>query len=641
MSDAVSHVLLLPEERRIFRRARRIPCSQWAERHRVVTMSSLPGPWRNAVTPYLAGVMDAIWTPGVETVIVCKAPQTGGTEAAYCAIGYAIDCDPGPVLVVMPDEITARDNARDRIIPMIEASPRLRRHLSGGKDEISALRINLVHMPIYMAWARSAPRLANKPIRMVVFDEVDKYPDFANAREADPIALGTKRTVTFRRSRKIVMLSTPTIESGPIWRALTTEAQAVYDYLAVCPACRREQPMEFERIRWPEGLRDPQDVEERRLARYVCRHCGDEWDDGRRDLAVRGGCWRVRLGPEPKDGHGEELKRHLIARRPAKIGFHVPSWLSHFVSLSDAAAAFLRGLVDKGRLRDFQNNHAARPWVVYEQTRSEQQILALRDDRPRGHVPAGGAVQRITAGVDTQDDGFWYAIFAWGWPEAAGGTLPCWEVRSGFALTLEDLAAALWEDAIVDADGRRYAVSLAFQDAGGHRTKEVYDFCRRYPGRIFPSFGRESLAVPHAFSRVQYYPGTKRPIPGGLKIVNVNTKFFKDALAGRLAVDPGDRSALRFCADFREDYARHFTAEAIDDKGRWVCPPGRANHLWDCAVLAFAAADVLDLGFRRPRREEPRDDDRGGETHPKPDAPHPPRRHLPRRARPGGWMSGI
>ena len=633
--SAAGGIRLTAGERRVFRRQKKISCSAWAERHRVVSMSSLPGPWRNAVTPYLAGIMDAIWTPGVETVIVCKAPQTGGTEAAYNAIAYAADCNPGPVLVVMPDEITARDNARDRIIPIFEDSPRLRRHLTGRSDDLSALRINLVHMPIYMAWARSTPRLANKPIRMVVFDETDKYPDFASAREADPISLGVKRTLTFRRSRKIVMLSTPTVEAGPIWRALTNEAQCVYDYLVVCPSCRAEQYMAFERIVWPETTRDPKEVEDLRLARYVCSACGDAWDDARRDIAVRAGAWRVRLAAEPEQGHGAELSRHLRERRPQKVGFHLPSWLSHFVSLSDAAAAFLRGLADKAKLRDFQNAHAARPWAVYEQTRREDQILALRDDRPRGRLPAGGLVQRLTAGIDTQDDGLWYAIFAWGWAPSPGESLPCWEVRSGFALGFEDLARALWEDEITDAAGRRYVVSLAFQDAGGHRTKEVYDFCRRHPGKIFPAFGRDSLAVPHTWSRVQYYPGTKRPIPGGLRIVNINTKYFKDELSRRLSVDPGDAAAVRFCAEFRADYARHYTAEALDERGRWACPPGRANHLWDCAVLAFAAADVLDLGYRRRREERPQE-----ASAPPPAPAAPPRPLRPRPPRPRrGWMA--
>lgn len=113
-------------EKKVLRRRRPIPVSQWAERHRVVEMSSIPGKWKNIFTPYLVGIMDAAGTPGVETVIICKSPQTGGSESGHNLVGWCIDRSPGPVMYVFPDEITARENAKDRIIPMIETSPRLR-----------------------------------------------------------------------------------------------------------------------------------------------------------------------------------------------------------------------------------------------------------------------------------------------------------------------------------------------------------------------------------------------------------------------------------------------------------------------------------------------------------------------------------
>jgi Bacteriophage tail assembly protein len=157
----------------------------------------------NDVTPYLAGIMDASFFPSVQTIILCKAPQVGGSENVNNCIGYAIDRDPGPVMVIYPDELTARENNHDRIQPMIKSSPRLRSYMTGSDDDAGMLRINLSHMPIYMAWARSAARLANKPIRYVIFDETDKYPETAGKRETDPISLGEARTITFRHNKNL------------------------------------------------------------------------------------------------------------------------------------------------------------------------------------------------------------------------------------------------------------------------------------------------------------------------------------------------------------------------------------------------------------------------------------------------------
>jgi len=91
----IRHRITLSEtERRVFRKHKKILVSKWAEMHRYVTMSVLPGRWKNEVTPYMAGVMDASFFPSVQTIIICKPPQWGGTEGVLTCLGYAIDRDP-------------------------------------------------------------------------------------------------------------------------------------------------------------------------------------------------------------------------------------------------------------------------------------------------------------------------------------------------------------------------------------------------------------------------------------------------------------------------------------------------------------------------------------------------------------------
>lgn len=606
-------------DRKIMRKRKKIRVSRWAERHRVVTMSSLPGAWRNRVTPYLPGIMDASFFPCVQTIIICKAPQTGVSEAVNNCIGYAVDRQPGPVLCNYPDRKTARENSFDRIQPMILSSRRLKSYTTGNADDLSGERINLQHMPIYMAWSRSAATLANKPIRYVVNDETDKYPETAGKKETDPISLAEKRTVTYRWSRKIWKISTPTIEDGPIWQALNNEAQVVFDFWVKCPACGEYQVMVFEQIKWPEDERDPEHMVSRQLAWYECVHCGDQWDDSRRDKAVRGGEWRsrekdrrsedqkIRRSEDREDADGQPsdpltfspslpLDAYLEEFRPLKIGFHLPSWLSYFVSLSEPAAAFLKGQKSKTKLKDFRNGHQALPWIHYEVLRQEDAILALRDDRPRGRVPGGGVVAGLVAGVDTQDDGFWYRIRAFGF---GGPALvkESWGVREGFVTTFEALEQILWQDKYMDEDGNVYVIRLVIQDALGHRTSEVYTFCIKHRGRIIPSFGRQKMAQSHTWNNLQYFPGGKKPIPGGLKGINVNTNYYKDELSTLLEISPADPGAWHENTEFSEAYARHMTSEFINDKGVWECPSGKDNHLWDCSVLCLCAHDILGMMF--------------------------------------------
>lgn len=582
-------------EKKILRKKRPIACSVWVEKHRVINMGRIKGPWLNSTTPYLAGIMDASFFESVETITICAAPQVGKSECVNNCIGYAIDRRPGSVLYVYPDEQTARENSKDRIADMILTSPRLKGYLTGLDDDVSFYRINLQHMQIYMGWARSAARLANKPIQYVVFDETDKYPATAGPKETDPISLGEKRARTFIGMRKIWKISSPNVEDGPIWTALTKEASVIFDYWVKCPSCDGSQVMVFDKrhFKFPEDEHGPEKIKAEKLAWYECDLCHAKWNDEIRNEAVLGGEWLSRE-------RGMKLEQYLYAYRPENIGFHIPSWLSRFVSLSEVAAKFLKGTKNKTILKDFRNNEEARPWRYDEKPRKEDEILALRDDRPRERVPGGGVVAGLVAGVDTQDYGLWYRIRAFGFKDKEL-LKESWGVREGFipmigSDQLSDFRALekiLWETKYYDLDGNTYPILITIQDALGHRTSEVYDFCRRNRNRVFPSFGQRTMALEHRWKNRDFYPGGKKPIPGGLRSILIHTHYYKNELSRLLMIAPGDPGAWHENSEFTQEYARHMTSEFVNEKGVWECPSGKENHLWDCAVLCLTAYDAL------------------------------------------------
>lgn len=610
-------------ERKIMRRRKPIPVSQWAERHRIVEMSSIPGKWKNLFTPYLVGIMDAAGTPGVETVIICKSPQTGGSEAGHNLVGWCIDRSPGPVMYVFPDEITARENAKDRIIPMITGSSRLREYMTGVGDDASSLRVNLAHMPIYLGWSGSVSRLGNKPIRTLILDELDKYKNPKN--EATSEVLAEKRTTTWRTRRHILKISTPTTEDGPIWTALMQEAGARFDFWVRCPHCGMAQLMQFDRIDWPGKDTDKEpsaeDVLTRRAAYYPCEHCGAVWDDGDRDRAVRKGEWRERSS-------GLDLAAHLAAHRPVKVGFHIPAWLSYFVSLSEVASAALKykqsGKLDD--LKNLQNQYKAEPWREEHVVRSEDAILALCDDRPRGAVPGPVAgrerVAALLAGVDTQGVNeqkgyFRYVLRAFGYGEEEES----WLVQAGTAPSFSALNDVLWSSVYRDPDGREYKVRACMIDAMGGRTKEVYSWAIRHRGRVFPWQGVRSLSQPYTPAPQEYFPdakGNKVKIPGGLNLWRCDTTFFKSDLSHKLSIAPDGPGAFHLHSNIDgmlERYAREMCAEVWDDeKQAWENPHDKDNHFWDCETMTLALAFILNIRHRqRPddnakpsRRPQPR-----------------------------------
>ena len=202
-------VLLPPENKTV---------SEWAEENRVLDSrsSDAPGKWKNSLTPYLVGIMNAFNNYEVEEIVFCKPTQVGGTEAMQNMIGYIVGQEPAPTMIVYPSDVLGEATVVNRLRPMITSSPTLKkqfRERASAKDELQ-----FDNMYIAITGANSPSNLASRPIKNLFLDEVDKYPS-ASKKEADPISLGRERVKTFRGS-KVFMTSTPTTRTGHIWRNL-------------------------------------------------------------------------------------------------------------------------------------------------------------------------------------------------------------------------------------------------------------------------------------------------------------------------------------------------------------------------------------------------------------------------------------
>lgn len=590
-------------EKKILRKRRKIRVSEWAEKNRVLTMSAVPGRWRNEVTPYSVGIMDAIAFPSVRVASIAKCPQSGLSEAVHNYVGSVIDQDPGPVLYTFPDKDMAEENSRDRILPMIKSSRRLRSYLTGTRNDESLMRINMAHMPIYLAWASSPSRLGNKPIKIAVDDEVDKY-QARGSKETSAINLIDKRLTTYRQVSKHIKISTPTIETGNIWVAVNTEAEVVFHFWARCPECGRHQLMRFSQINFLLHCRDPKEMLRKNLARYECEHCSAHWDDHVRNQAVALGEWRSQ-GPD--DDRGLELFAYLNAHRPQNIGFHLPAWIPRFNTLAYCAAAFLETLsgspADRlDKKKNFANQIEARPYknIIMNPVETEYRtaICQLRQQI----VPA--AAVALTAGIDHQRYGFYFLVRAW------ASDYVSWMIHYGKLATWDDIERLLFSTWYpVEGVGRQMAISRAAIDTGGSKfnpnlsmTEEAYWWIRKNGvGRGCRVWGIKGASWPQANRIKMSKPMDKspsgRPIPGGLQILGLDTNKFKDAFFYRLqqAVNGEPEMCAWLHADTGDDYFAHITAEQKieDEKGfqSYQKKGSRRNDWLDCEMMCAAAAD--------------------------------------------------
>ena len=170
--------------------------SQWADRERYLSpeASAEPGHWDTARAEYLRGVMDAISDPAVTRVVVAKGSQVGYTECLGNIIGFHIDQDPAPILVVQPTVEMAEAWSKDRLAPMVRDTPCLAGKVQSPltRDSGNTLRQKVfTGGRLAIVGANSPAGLASRPVRIVVADEVDRFPVSAGS-EGDPLALASK-----------------------------------------------------------------------------------------------------------------------------------------------------------------------------------------------------------------------------------------------------------------------------------------------------------------------------------------------------------------------------------------------------------------------------------------------------------------
>src|SRR6185312_1434366 len=237
--------------------------SEWADEFRALTSiaSAEPGRWRTDRAPYQRGIMDAFCDPSIERVVVMSSAQVGKTEIVLNVIGYFIDQDPAPILVLQPTIEMARAFSKDRLREMLRASSRFAALLpdTGRRDgDDTILHKQFPGGQITMAGANSAAGLASRPIRVVLDDEVDRFPPSAG-EEGDPVSLAKKRTLNFW-NRKEGLFSTPTVKG-------VSRIETAFNggdrrrYRVPCPHCEALQS-----LRWANLDFDN--------AEYVCEKCG-------------------------------------------------------------------------------------------------------------------------------------------------------------------------------------------------------------------------------------------------------------------------------------------------------------------------------------------------------------------------------
>jgi len=567
--------------------------SDWADTNRRLSSeaSAEPGQWRTSRAEYQRGIMEAISDARVEIVVIMSSSQIGKSECLLNCVGYHIDQDPAPIMVVMPTERDAETWSKDRFSPMARDTPCLTGKIADpksrdGNNKILHKRFPGGHLTIVGANAPSG--LASRPIRLLMCDEVDRYP-FSAGAEGDPVNLAKKRTVTFW-NRKIVLVSTPT-NKGASRIETAYEESDQRQYHVPCPECGTEQVLTWPQVQWDknaDGTHRPE------TARYHCIGCDAAWRDETRWAVVRKGHWQAN---EPFAG---------IA------GFHLNEIYSPWVRLEAMVKAFrsARAGGDEA-MKTFVNTSLGESWVESGEAPDWQRLLDRKEDWSAGTVPANALF--LTAGADVQKDRIEVDVWAWGrglesWLidhiviEGGPGSESCW-------VGLTELLGRTRPH----ANGSQMTIARLAIDTG-YETPAVYGWARKVGfGQVAPVKGVEGFNRASPVSGPTFVDATiaGKRLRRGARLWTVAVSTFKsetyrflrldrptpEELAGGSRFPPG---TLHLPGWIDSEWLKQLVAEQLvtvrNKRGfsrlEWQKLRER-NEALDCRVYARAAAWIL------------------------------------------------
>ncbi len=451
--------------------------SQWSDTYRMLSpeTSAAPGHWHTDNAPYQREIMDAIGNPHVRRVVVMTAAQIGKTAMLMNVLGYYMHYYPAPVMVIEPTIEMGQTLSKDNITPMLRDTPVLRGlvDMKNRKSGNTILKKNFPGGHVTIVGANSPVGLRMRPIKVLLADEVDGYPESAGT-DGDPLLLAEKRQTTFW-DRKTVIVSTPTIKGHSKIEKEFMESTRE-EWTVPCPGCGHYQPLAWSGIHFEayrEGPAEP--------ILYQCERCGERFREYEWKAQGKRGRFRA-------DNPAAETR-----------GFHLNTLASSFCGWRDVVDKFISaseqlavGNIEE--MKAWTNTELGETWEEPGEHIDGDELVRRRE-LYEAEVPDGVLV--LTAAVDVQKDRFEIEVVGWGVGKESWGI----RYQKIYGDTKEE---KVWQD--LDAfllasfhkkDGTALRIAACCIDSG-YRSVQVYRFTvDRFDRRVFAIKGKGGQGIPY------------------------------------------------------------------------------------------------------------------------------------------------
>lgn len=562
--------------------------SQWADKNRRLTSESSAevGKWRTSRTPYMFDILDSFTDPLIEHIVVVAASQVGKSETINNMVGYCIDQDPGPILLIQPTIDDVKRYSEMRIAPMIRETRCLKRKVADPKSRDAANTKRQKSFPggvLVMTGSNVAHDLSSMPIRYVFGDERDRWATSAGS-EGDPWELAVARTRTFY-NKKMVEVSTPTVKGASAIEN-SYNLGTMERWKTQCPHCGEYVEVTFDNIRFEYDAAENGDKKIFHISEifYVCPECGGISDE--HTMKSQPAKWVATV---------PEARKHHKTR-----SFWLTAWVSPWATWESIILQFLQAGTDSAKLQVVYNTQFGELWEERGDMASEDDVMARREVY-EAEVPDG--VLLLTCGVDTQDDRLEYEVVG---HRRFGET---WGIKKGVILGRPD-TEEVWErlDEVLShkykfKSGVSLQISLTFIDEGGHFTQEVRQHClaRQYD-HVFAIKGANRPDIPYTAPPKKQKIVVNGKVIGQVWVYEIGVNAGKQKIVDNLRVQSPGANYCHF--PLRDDYGKQFFKQLMSEHlayvpklkhpWQWQKIPGHErNEAFDIRNYNLAACEIL------------------------------------------------
>ena len=577
------------------------PVSDWANANRMLSpeASATPGKFNMNVTPFMREPTDAMGDPRIPEVRMMKSSQIAYSENLNNVIFRNMCQNPGPMIMMQPTLEMSESYSKDRISTGLRDTPCLA-DLVDEKSKTSGNTILQKNFPgglLRLVGGNSPASLASRPARDVYIDEEDRTAKSAG-KEGDPEKLLKRRQSTFYDA-KLVAGGTPVVK-GASKTEKGFEKGDQRRYMVECPCCGEHISLEWHRFQ--------NKPDREHYAEYQCQAC-DDWIKEKhkpkmvKDLIAGGTAyWEPQKQEEP--AHEvylwDDVRGVYYLEQEKVRSYYIWSAYSPFISWEELCDEYNEAKEDPELLQTFYNTLVGLPYEYTTQDLDDEELFKRRESWEVDSLP--NKILTITAGVDTQDNRFEYTIVGWGRHEEPfileNGTV---EGDPADMETREELFRKVSGWVGETESGRKMRVRSYFIDSGGHRTEEVYTYCRgKRSAKIYACKGLSTPGNP-------IFSGFSDLKPSKIRLARVGTDTAKEAIFAKLAKDIDEPGRVHFHEDLPMAYFTGLISEERQVKlikGQFVVKYVKKsdkirNEPLDCFVYAYAAMKSLNLKLDR------------------------------------------